>query len=125
MHFYETLMEDMMKSSQPREESPHPLSFLHCLKHLIDDFNFLISTWNVYWMKYPDKSHNAPFEGNLENSSLDIPINAYKKLLTVNNSMIPTNFPPHELSTYITLFPIIYAILPSSNEMIIGIIPML
>lgn len=74
-------------------------------------------------MKYPDKSHDAPFEGNLENASLDIPVNASKKLLTVNNSMIPANFPSHELNTYISLFPIIYAILPSSNEMIIGIIP--
>jgi len=39
-------------------------------------------------MKYPNKTHDAPFEGNLENASLDIPINASKKLLTVNNFMI-------------------------------------
>lgn len=76
-------------------------------------------------MKYPNKTHDTPFEGNLENASLDIPINASKELLVVNNSMIPAIFLPHELSTYITLFPIIYAILPSSNEMIIGIIPIL
>ena len=125
MHFDEILMEDMMISNQPMEESPHPLSFLYYSKHLNDNCHFLISSWNVYWMKYPNKTHDAPFEGNLENASLDIPINASKELLAVNNSMIPDIFPPHELSTCITLFPIIYAILPSSNEMIIGIIPIL
>jgi len=125
MQFHETIMEDMMISNQPMEESPHPLSFLHCSKHLNDDLHFLVSSWNFYWMKYPNKTHDAPFEGNLENASLDIPINASKKLLTVNNFMILANFPPHQLSTYITLFPIIYSILPSSNEMIIGIIPIL
>ena len=74
--------------------------------------------WNI-----PTKPMIHLLKEIMKKSSLDIPINASNKLLTLNNPMITANFPPHQLSTYITLFPVIYSILPSANKWLLVLSP--